>query len=105
MAINFEAANMAGYNNPKIEVFKAIVDYETNTISDAPNKQEIIRCLNRGSIPALMCTSPSGSDNNLLWISTWGTITDVGYTLQFSSTALLIVYAPDSETPVVATGG
>ena len=23
MAINFEAANMAGYNNPKIEVFKA----------------------------------------------------------------------------------
>ena len=26
MAINFEAANMAGYNNPKIEVFKATID-------------------------------------------------------------------------------
>ena len=33
MAINFEAANMAGYNNPKIEVFKAIIDFGTNAIT------------------------------------------------------------------------
>lgn len=58
MAINFEAANMVGYNNPKIEVFKAILNYETNAITEAPSKTEIIRCLNRGSIPAIMCNSP-----------------------------------------------
>lgn len=38
MAFNFEAANMAGYNNPKIEMFKATIDPTTKEISDAPSK-------------------------------------------------------------------
>ena len=38
MAINFEAANMAGYNNPKIEVFKATIDIENIKIIEAPSK-------------------------------------------------------------------
>ena len=42
MAINFEAANMAGYNNPKIEVFKAAADPETNTITSAPSKPKLL---------------------------------------------------------------
>ena len=104
MAINFEAANMAGYNNPKIEVFTAIVDYETNAISDAPNKQEIIRCLRRGSIPAIMCASPDGSAVNLLWVYTWVT-TPEGDSIMFGSIALIIMYSPDSDSPIVATGG
>ena len=104
MAINFEAANMAGYNNPPIEVFKAIADLSTNAISDAPSKTELIRCLHRGSIPAIMRISPDGSEGNLLWISTWGTV-EGGDFIQFGSIGLLMMYAPDSDNPVISTGG
>ena len=50
MAINFEAANMAGYNNPKIEVFKAHAN-ENLEIDNAPIKSEIVNSLARGCIP------------------------------------------------------
>ena len=103
MAINFEAANMEGYNNPKIEVLKAIINFETNAIIEAPAKPEIIRCLHRGSIPAIMCPSPDGSEGNLLWVLTWATNSD-GDTITFGSTNLIIAYTPNSEQPVVATG-
>ena len=103
MAINFEAANMAGYNNPKIEVFNAIINFETNAITDAPRKTEIIRCLNRGSIPAIMCASPDGSEGLLLRVYTW-TNDDAGNSIMFGSNALTIAYTPDSEQPIVATG-
>ena len=104
MAINFEAANMAGYNNPKIEVFKAIINYETNAVTDAPGKTELIRCLTRGSIPAIMCSSPNGSQVYLLWVYTWGSSNE-GDTIMFGSIALTIAYLPDSGSPVVVTGG
>ena len=103
MAINFEAANMAGYNNPQIEVFKAIIDYTTNAINEAPSKTEIIRCLHRGSIPAIMCATPDGSEGNLLWAYTW-TTTNEGDTIMFGSIALTILYDANSDSPVVATG-
>ena len=104
MAINFEAANMAGYNNPKIEVFKAIIDYTTNAITEAPRKTEIIRCLRRGSIPAIMCANPDGSGGNLLWAYTWITVNG-NDTIMFGNNALIIAYNPDSDSPVVSTGG
>ena len=104
MAINFEAANMAGYNNPKIEVFKAIINYDTNEIVEAPGKTEIIRCLHRGSIPAIMCASPDGSAVNLLWVYTW--VSDAsGNTIMFGNLSLIISYFPDSDSPIVSTGG
>ena len=104
MAINFEAANMAGYNNPRIEVFKAIIDFTTNAIIEAPSKTEVIRCLHRGSIPAIMCTSPDGSLGNLLWVYTWGADTE-GENIMFGSIALILMYTPDSDSPIVSTGG
>ena len=104
MAINFEAANKAGYNNPKIEVFLAIVNFETNAITEAPSKTEIKSCLKRGAIPSLMCASPDGSEGNLLWIRTWASSGD-GDTIMFGSTGLIIAYTPESDTPMVATGG
>ena len=103
MAINFEAANMVGYNNPKIEVFKAIIDFTTNAITEAPSKTEIIRCLQRGSIPALMCSSPDGSEEHLLWVCTWGAGND-GDTIMFSNISLLIAYDSGSDSPVVSGG-
>ena len=103
MAINFEAANMVGYNTPKIEVFTAIIDFETNAITEAPNKQEIIRCMHRGSIPAIMCASPDGSQVYLLWVYLWGPSNE-GDTIMFGNLALTIAYNPDSDSPIVATG-
>lgn len=103
MAINFEAAKMAGYNNPPIEVFKATVDTMTNVISDAPSKTEIIRCLQRGSIPAIMQITPDGSEGSLLWFTAWTSSVE-GDTLTFGNLGLTIAYTPDSDSPVVATG-
>ena len=55
MAINFEAANMAGYNNPKIEVFKAHAN-ENLEIDSAPIKSDILQCLSRGCVPFIQLT-------------------------------------------------
>ena len=104
MAINFEAANMAGYNNPKIEVFKANMDITTHIISDAPNKQEIIRCLRRGSIPALLVITADGSEVYLLWIC--GCIIDnEGVTIAFGDSDFQITYIAAEEQPIFGTGG
>lgn len=104
MAINFEAANMAGYNNPKIEVFKAAIDLATNKISDAPRKSEIISCLRRGSIPAIMLTALDGSENSLLWLYTWVS-ENAGDSIYFSNPAYIIMYRPDSDSPIASTVG
>ena len=98
MAINFEAANMAGYNNPKFEVFKTIMDDATHIISDAPNKQEIIRCLRRGSIPALVVITPDGSIIRMLWIT--ACIDSEGVTISCGQSDCQIAYLPDSERPI-----
>ena len=55
MAINFEAANMAGYNNPRIEVFTAHAN-ENLEIDSAPTKSDILQCLNRGCVPFIYLT-------------------------------------------------
>ena len=101
MAINFEAANMAGYNNPKIEVFKAIIDFTTNAIIEAPSKTEVINCLSRGAIPAIMQTTPDRSEGNLLWVYTWATAPE-GDTIMFGNIALTIAYDANSDSPIVA---
>ena len=101
MAFNFEAANMAGYNNPKIEVFKATIDIENIKITDAPSKTEILRCLRRGSIPAIMCSSPNGSEWNLLWVYT-GVSDNGGDSIMFGNIALTIGYDANSDSPIVA---
>ena len=54
MAINFEAANMAGYNNPKIEVFKAALAADGQTLAQYPNKATIMAAISRGSIPFIL---------------------------------------------------
>ena len=57
MAINFEAANMAGYNNPKIEVFEARLG-ETG-VEQFPKKSVILDCIKRGSVPFILVTEGS----------------------------------------------
>ena len=103
MAINFEAANMAGYNNPKIEVFKAAANPDTDAITNAPSKTKILRCLTRGTIPAILLTYTydGGSEAHLLYVDYW--IQDAGEdTISFrSASSLVITYNPDGEQPVL----
>ena len=60
MAINFEAANMAGYNNPKIEVFEVVLG--ESGVEQFPKKSVISDCINRGSIPFILITYGSSYD-------------------------------------------
>ena len=104
MAINFEAANMAGYNNPKIEVFTAVMDPETNAITSAPRKTEVVNCLSRGVIPLILLSYPDGSTVYMLWIHSVMP-EGAGETIYFSNGALLVAYSPDSEQPIVGNAG
>ena len=104
MSINFEAANMAGYNNPKIEVFQAVADPETNAITSAPSKTEVINCLSRGAIPLVLLTYPDGSTVYVLWIHT--VMTDAeGDTIYFGNGSLMFIYSAASEQPTLGAGG
>ena len=103
MGINFEAANMAGYNNPEIEVFKAAANLETNTLINVPSKSEILRCMARGSLPAIMLayTYDGGSEVYLLYVDYWIQEAE-GDTIGFrGASPLVITYVPDGEQPTL----
>lgn len=107
MAINFEAANMAGYNNPKIEVFKAALAADGQTLAQYPNKAAIIAAINRGSLPFILLKMTTGT-GCVLPLHSW-TPTPVGDHIIFcvaSSIAgeYVIQYGPDSEPPVFQSG-
>ena len=85
MAINFEAANMAGYNNPKIEVFKG-TSKENGEIITAPTKSTILGCLKRGCIPFILLTTDiSGVSQHVLW--TFSAAREMAENSQLSFTA------------------
>ena len=68
MAINFEAANMAGYNNPKIEVFRAALAEDGQTLAQYPTKADITAAVSRGSIPFILLNTAGGGPQYLLII-------------------------------------
>ena len=100
MAINFEAANMAGYNNPKIEVFKAFADSGTLAVTSAPSKTELLRCMHRGSIPVIMTTYPDGSAGYILWLVMWA-MNGSDCSIFFSNASYVLFYPVDSEHPAL----
>ena len=104
MAINFEAANMAGYNNPEIEVFKAVVNPDNDTIISAPSKTKIKGCLNRGSIPLMLLSYPDGSAVYVLCITIVMSGAE-GETIYFSNGTMVFLYSPDSEQPTMGGAG
>ena len=59
MAINFAAANMAGYNNPQIEVFRAVLN-DVDELVQYPSKTEILNCINRGALPFILLFMTNG---------------------------------------------
>ena len=62
MAINFEAANMAGYNNPSVQVLPvttALSDKGVQVV-DAPSYSAITNILKSGCMPVLFAALPTG---------------------------------------------
>lgn len=101
MAINFEAANMAGYNNPRIEVFKAVLDPETSALTSYPKKSVIVGCINRGSMPFLILTTPEGGLAQLLTLYNCADAKGE-YTISFSAASRVlgdhvITYPPEPD--------
>lgn len=63
MAINFEAANMAGYNNPRIHIFPVTIKITGSSWSvgdDAPNYSTLTNIIKSGYQPFLSVTLPTG---------------------------------------------
>ena len=62
MDINFEAANMAGYNNPRVQVFPVTTTIVSNGIrvTDAPSYSAITSIVKSGCMPVLFVTLPTG---------------------------------------------
>ena len=106
MAFNFEAANMAGYNNPKIEVFEAVLAETGAALTQYPNKDTILNCISRGSIPVILLRVETAGF--ILPLSDWDTSVN-GTTLVFSTiasdpetTKIKITYPEnDKESPSV----
>ena len=83
MAINFEAANMAGYNNPPVVVFSAVLDDDGN-LSNFPDKTDIISALARGALPFLLVYLLKGAAANLFPLSYASSTSPGKYELSFS---------------------
>ena len=87
MAINFAAANMAGYNNPNIEVFEAVTN-EALEIVSAPKKSEIYNSLRRGCIPFILLNADLGNEvMHFLFQFSLSDKTDLGTRLSFTVTS------------------
>ena len=52
MAINFAAANMAGYNNPELQVIPVTFDNETNIPDITYN--DVVKLLSNNVVPTLL---------------------------------------------------
>lgn len=110
MAINFAAANMAGYNNPQIEVFEVIYPPEGSTLIDFPRKSVILDCIKRGTVPVLMATNTDRTEIYILYLSTLASTAEK-YLIAFSSCSkpssadppiiVTVYYELDSETPAI----
>ena len=100
MAINFEAANMAGYNNPKIEVF-TVVTNDGNIITSAPTKTEIYNSITRGSIPFVLLNTAGGHIFCVLSSITGDP--EKNLYLAFTSADVGLTYLEDAELPIIST--
>ena len=63
MSINFEAANMAGYNNPQTQVFPVTVQSAGSQgiiVVGAPSYSTFTNIIKSGYLPTLFATLPTG---------------------------------------------
>ena len=105
MAINFAAANMAGYNNPNIEVFEAILSSSGAALDRYPAKSVILNCISRGSIPVIILRFNTAG--YLMLLNDYDA-SEIGTSINFStisgsssSTKIEITYPDSGGVPAV----
>lgn len=98
MAINFEAANMAGYNNPEVYMLRVSSNAETGEIVYAPRVSVInnivksgvmpVVCLTGGGYTFILPLSSISADGDYVfgsvYVSNDGSFTPIVSTLVFS---------------------
>ena len=107
MDINFAAANMAGYNNPQIEIVTLLTDNEGN-FTNPPTYEIISKILRRGAIPFLAITDASSTMYYALPLSYYssGLITFSCITQSSTSQGNMIAefvsvkFTPDAGSPI-----
>ena len=107
MAINFEAANMAGYNNPEIEIVTLLTGTEGN-FTNPPTYEIISKILRRGAIPFLAMTDSQRAMYYTLPLSYYssGLITFSCITQSSTSQGNMIAefisvkFTPDADSPI-----
>ena len=99
MAINFEAANMAGYNNPEVRVFPVTVQMGSNglIVVGAPSYSTITNIIKSGYLPSLYVTLPTG-DNAILPL----TAIDKEEVYQFSAAIYTAPTAPQNSKSLIS---
>lgn len=60
MSINFEAANMAGYNNPDVCILRAAIDAKGSEVLSAPSFATINNLVKSGFMPVVYVTIAGG---------------------------------------------
>ena len=100
MAINFEAANMAGYNNPRFTVLKAEAEALGALIS-YPSYEEVTGLIASGVIPLLAVRTPGGTDPAVEHILALAALYDNG-PIAFSSPVATVVYDPEGGAPAIS---
>ena len=93
MAINFEAANMVGYNNPKIVVLNVELNSQLAVIS-APKVADIKNIFKSGFIPVIRVLNQIPGGSFVLWPA--GLSDDGDY--EFSNTFI----SPQTLAPMTA---
>ena len=60
MSINFEAAHMAGYNNPRVYMLRVSINATGTKVLEAPSYATIGNIVKSGFLPVLYVTRPTG---------------------------------------------
>lgn len=71
MAINFAAANMAGYNNPEIRMILVTTDLGSGAFIDPPSYADIQNICKSGAFPVLCVTDADRSFAYILPLSSY----------------------------------
>ena len=109
MATNFEAANMAGYNNPKIEIVTFLLNAAGDT-ETRPTYETISKILKRGTIPFLSIPDPSGGAgqvlplsyyNSSLGVITFSVITQTGATESDTMSFISVKFTHGADAPIL----
>ena len=108
MAINFEAANMAGYNNPEVHMLRVSTSAETGEILYAPRVSDINNIVKSGVVPAVCLTGGGytfvlplaciSADGDYVFSNIY--LSNDG---SFTPTVSTLVFSQNSDTPTLVS--